>query len=339
MTLRVEPDRIVADLKADSIIWIEEVAQLPPMPARDWPPETIAKVERYTNAHFLLSAGGAPLQGKIVEARYRQFPWEVNEEGAFFIRLIYPPAPVGATLTATTRFYEEYRKELERELAPPIPFVDGYRTILEIPGRRRRTFTLSPATPTAAVSAAEARRTGLAMTLEASAAGAQAALGMAAGFPALLAIALCLGAAPPGRAALSILLASAAGGFITGLFFTPPPWLIWAATFVASLVVGRPRTALALSAAAAGSLACAWCAAASPLLPHYALAFPSALIGALAAGTALLLAAGFGVRAEHRRLACVCESRVAELFARRARLTATALAMVGAYGFWQSFQR
>jgi hypothetical protein len=45
------------------------------------------------------------------------------------------------------------------------------------------------------------------------------------------------------------------------------------------------------------------------------------------------------VRAEHRRLSAVSESRVEELFARRVRLTATALAMVGAYGLWQSLPR
>ncbi|MCM2305088.1 MAG: hypothetical protein NDJ72_10325, partial [Elusimicrobia bacterium] len=83
----------------------------------------------------------------------------------------------------------------------------------------------------------------------------------------------------------------------------------------------------------------AWCAAARPLLPHSPLALPAALAGALSAGAALLLAVRLGVLAERRRLASVSESRVDELFARRVRLTATALAMVGAYGLWQSLQR
>ena len=87
------------------------------------------------------------------------------------------------------------------------------------------------------------------------------------------------------------------------------------------------------------TLGAAWCRAAGPLLPHAAPALPSALAGALAAGAALLAACAWGTHAEYRRLAELSESRVEELFARRTRLAATALVMIGAYGLWQSLQR
>ena len=339
MTLRVEPDRIVADLRADSIIWIEEVAGLHPMPPRDWPAETLARVENYANAHFRLASNGTPLQGKLVEARYRQFPWEVNEEGTFFLRLVYPPASA-SSITGAADFYSDYRKEIERELAGrPLPYKDGYRTFMDIPGRRRLAFTLTPEAPSFTASTEEARRTSFAMALESLSRGAQAAFGAAAGFPTLLAIALCLGAKPPSRSAIAMLLASASAGFGVGEFIDAPAWAIWAATLGASLTVGRRYGSGFMSLAGAAALGLAWCAAAAPLLPHVALARPFALAGALFMGAALLSVAWIGVRAEYRRLAEVSQSRVDELFARRARLTATALAMVGAYGLWQSLQR
>ncbi|MDD5302709.1 MAG: hypothetical protein PHS14_06315 [Elusimicrobia bacterium] len=340
-TLLVEPDRIVADLRADSIVWIEEVTGLHPMPPRDWSAETLAKVEAYANAHFRLSADGSPLEGRLVSARYRQLPWEVNEEGVFFLRLVYPSAPAGGSfLTGSARFYEEYRKELEGEFGNrPLPFREGYRTLVDVPGRRRLAFTLTTEAPSFTASIDEARRTAPAMALESLQRGAQAPLGAAAGFPALLAIALCLGAKRPGRAAVAALPASAACGFAAGSFLVAPAWLIWAATLGGALATGRAGLALPVGASAVGCLGLAWAQAAGPLLPHFALAVPSALAGALAAGGALLAVARSGVRAEYRRLATVSESRVEELFARRARLTATALAMVGAYGLWQSLQR
>jgi len=337
-TLRVEPDRIAADLRSDSIIWIEEVAGLHPMPANDWPPETLAKVERYVNAHLRLAMDGKPLEGRLVEARYRQFPWEVNEEGTFFLRLVYPPA-AGAVITGSARFFEEYRKEVESELAgKPLPYKDEYRTIVTIPGRRSSTFTLTAEAPSFAAPVADARRTALAMTLESFSRGARAAFGAASGFPALLAIALCLGAAAAAPASAAIFLAAAAAGFAAAGFHAPPPWLIWTATLAASLLVGR-RAAFAGAAAAAASLGFVWREAAAPLLPHAALAAPAAFAGASAAGAALLAAALAGVRAEHRNLSLISESRVDLLWARRARLAATALAMVGAYGLWQSARR
>lgn len=338
-TLRVEPGRVVADLRADSVFWIEEVTGLHPMPPKDWPAETVAKVEAYAKEHFRLDSDGKPLEGKLVEARYRQLPWEVNEEGTFFLRLVYPAAE-GSAITGTARFYEEYRKEIAAELGGrPVPTPEGYRTLLDIPGRRRLSFILTADAPSFTASTDEARRTPFAMALESLRRGAEAALGTASGFPAVLAIALCLGARPPGRGASGLLLASALGGFAAGGLLPAPAWLVWAGTLGATVAAGLGRLAPAAGAAAAACLGLAWCAAARPLLPHSALALPSALAGALAAGAALQLAVWFGVRAEYRRLLSVSESRVDELFARRVRLTATALAMVGAYGLWQSLQR
>ncbi len=337
VTLRVEPDRIVADLRADSIIWIEQVTGLHPMPVENWPPETLAKVESYANSHFLLRADGKTLPGQLTHASYRQLPWEVTEEGTFFLRLVYPPAAAGSTLSGSARFYEEYRKELESELGGrPIPFADGYRTIVSVPARKNREFTLTTASPFFTIPADEARRGLFAMTRESIRRGAAAPLEAAAGFPVLLAIALCLSAAP---ADFLLAVGAVAFGLALGRAVDAPPWLIWTATLIASLAVCFGRARRTAASVAAVALGVVWADAARPLLPHFFFAFPFAAAGAMLAGTVLYSVARAGVSAEYRRLAAVSESRVDELFARRARLTATALAMAGAYGLWQSFPR
>jgi len=337
-TLLVEPDRIVADIRTDSIYMIEEVAKVHPMPTNDWPAETRAIVERYVNEHFRLSAGGVPLPGRLVSASYRQYPWEVNEEGAFLLRLVYPAPPAGSTLNGTSTFFEDYRKELEGETpGRPVPFEEGYRTFVNIPGRRRLSFKLTPNDPSFTASADEARRTAFALARESAARGVRATVSVAAGFPLLLAAALCLGVKPPGRGHAALLLAAGAAGFLAGGRGPAASWLVWAGVLGASLGAWRGRAAAAAPALAV--LAFVWRDEAAFWLPHFALALPSALAGALSAGTALLFVLWFGVRAEHRRLVLISESRVDELFARRTRLTATALAMVGAYGLWQSLQR
>jgi hypothetical protein len=336
-TLRIEPDRIVVDLRADSIIWIEEVTGLHPMPPRDWPRETLAKVEGYVNSHFRLAAGGKDLPGRLVDARYRQLPWEVNEEGTFFLRLVYPGAPQDETLSVTANFYEDYRKELESELGGrPIPFADAYRTIVAASGLRRE---LTPASPSFTAPVQELRRGAFAMALESLSLGTSTTLGLAAGFPALLAIALCLGGAHPDRAAFIVVAAAAALGFLAGGLLDPPAWLLWSATLAAALAAGRWRRASLAGVTAAFCLGLAWCGAAKPLLPHSAAALASALGGALAAGAGLLFALRLGVREEWRRMLELSESRVDELFDRRVRLTATVLAMIGAYGLWRSLPR
>lgn len=340
--LRVEPDRIVADLRADSIVWIEEVTGLHPMPASGWPPETRAKVEGYVNAHFRLAAGGTPLAGKLIEARYRQLPWEVNEEGVFFLRLVYPPAPAGAALEGAASFYAEYRKELESELGGrPLPFKEGYRTVVDVPGRRRASFTLTPEAPSFTVPADDARRTRAAMLAEALGRGASGALGAAAAFPAVLGIAIWLGALGRGRGVRAALAAVAAVSAARGAAFGSSAWEPWAGALAGALAAGGwlGRAGAAAAAAAAAWAGSSWGGEAAPRLPHAAGAAAAAALGALAGGGALLAAAWLGVRAEHRRLFDISESRVDVLYVRRARLAATILIMVGAYGLWQSQQR
>jgi hypothetical protein len=339
-TLRVEPDRVVADLQADSVVWIEEVTGLHPMPARDWPASTLSKVESYANDHFRLDVDGVPLRGRLIDARYRQFPWEVNEEGAFFLRLVYPPLAAGSRLAGTARFYEEYRHEIEEEYAGrPLPYRDGYQTVVTIPGEKRIICSLTPETPAFSVSSDESRRSPAAMSLESVRIGMESTLASASGFPTLLAIALCLGAARPRRTAVAALFASAALGFTCGRTLDAPAWLVWSATLGSAVTAGRRRLAPAAGAAACGCLGFVWHEAAHPLLPHFSFAQPFALTGAMSVGAALLSVAWFGMRSEYRRMADVSESRVDELFARRVRLGGTILAMIGAYGLWQSFQR
>ena len=341
-TLRLEPDRIVADIEADSIYWIEEVGHVKPMPTTDWPADTRARVEDYVNAHFRLSAGGRELKGRLSEGRYRQQPWEINEEGTFFLRLSYPAPPPGSTLSGTADFYADYRKELLTELAGrPLPYADGYRVFLEIPGRKIFRYTLTPDAPSFVVAVDEARRSALSMAKEGFARGAEAAASTAACFPLLLAAALCLGAQSLTRAFGAALLAASIAGGLAASTLNVPSWTPWAATLGASLAAGRlgRKTLHFFAAAAVGCLALVWADNCKPLLPHSALSAAAALAGALAAGACLLAAALFAVHAEHIRLRTVSESRVEDLFVRRLRLGGTTLAMIGAYGLWQSLPR
>ena len=341
VTLRLEPDRIVADIKADSIYWIEEVGHVKPMPATDWPADTRARVEDYVNAHFRLSAGGRELKGRLSEGRYRQQPWEINEEGTFFLRMTYPAPAPGSTLNGTADFYADYRKELLGELAGrPLPYADGYRVFLDIPGRKNFRYTLTPDAPSFAASVDEARRSVFSMIKEGFTSGAETAVSTAACFPLLLAAALCLGARPLGFFAAALLAAGVIGGSAANAMGSPS-WLPWAATLAAALAAGRlsPKTGRYFAAAAVSCLAYAWTGGSKLMLPHAASAAAAALAGTLAAGTCVLAAALFAVRAEHSRLRAVSESRVEDLFVRRLRLGGTTLAMIGAYGLWQSLPR
>jgi hypothetical protein len=339
--LRVEPDRIAADLRVDSIFWIEEVTSLHPMPASNWPADARARVEAYVNAHFKLSAGGKPLSGKLVSARYRQWPWEVNEQGVFFLRMEYPPLPAGEALAGTASFYEEYRREMAAEYrGRRFPYASDYQTFVDIPGRKHLRFTLTADAPSFSAPDGEARRPASAMAFEGLARGVGAALGAAAAFPALLGLGLWLfsrwpeGGAKPAAAGAAV--AAAASAY--GLWLPAPAWGPWAAALAAALAAGiRPGLPQTLAAGAAFcGIAETWGAAAATQLPHGPGAALAAVAGALAGGALLLALVLLAARAEHARLRALSESRVEELFARRARLIATALAMVGAYGLWRS---
>jgi hypothetical protein len=341
-TLRLEPDRIVADIQTDSIFWIEEIVGVHPMPAADWPSDVHKRVEDYVNAHLRLSDGGRALKGRLSEGRYRQFPWEINEEGSFFLRMIYP-TPQGPELKGEADFYADYRREMLGELAGrPLPYADGYRVFLNIPGRKTSSYTLTPDAPSFAVSTGEARRSAWSMAKESFARGAETAASTAACFPLLLAAALCLGARPLGLSLAAALLAGGLAGGAAASAVNAPPWFAWAATLCAALAAGRVDRAAPRFVAGIGGAACLtfiWADGCKPLLPHSALAVAASLAGSLASGACLLAAVLFAVRAEHARLRTVSESRVEELFVSRLRLGGTTLAMIGAYGLWQSMQR
>lgn len=339
--LRVEPDRAVLDLRVDSIYFIEEVVGLHPMPPRDWPADALAKTEAYVNAHLKLEAGGKVLHGKLSAARYRQLPWEVTEEGTFFLRLEYPLfADASGDLVVTSRLYEEYRKEMEAEYPGGAPYKGDYRLLLEAPGRGKFELELAPGVP-ARLPLDRARRGRAAMNLEALLAGFAAAFAVAAAFPALLGLGLWAAGTEGGVPAdhLIALAACVILGADTAIV-TALPWAsrtVWAGLLLSSAAaafsrrgVGRDASALAFFC-----LGAAWGAEAAPVLPHAGrLASLAAAAGSAAGGLLLFEAArrlGLYERAQAR---LISESRAGELFAARARLAASALALIGGYGLW-----
>lgn len=339
VVLRVEPDRLAADIDSDSIYWIEEVLDLHPMLPSDWPASTREKAEAYVNAHLRLSAGGKRLTGRLTAASYVQRPWEVYEQGRVRLRLEYPAAEDGQTLSGEADFFEEYRQERVHDRAPILPIQD-FRTIVTVPGREPRRFDLHPGAISFSVPVAEARA-GLAASLaRCFKTGASAVLTAAAGWTALAALALSLApGAPSRRRVLVLLLAAFAGAAAAG---PPLAWLPWlagalAAAAAARWVGGPPTTAL--EAAAAAALARHWQAAALPWLPgaspgpaeRAASALGVVAVAALAASLGLLAA-----NAEARRLARHSEARAADLFSRRRRLAAVALLIVSAFGLAQA---
>ncbi|MBI5245646.1 MAG: hypothetical protein HY923_00570 [Elusimicrobia bacterium] len=335
--LEIESDRIVADIETDSIYWIEEVAHLHPMPPADWPADARGRVQDYVNSHLRLSDGGRVLPGALDSARYRQLPWEVNEEGRFFLRMVYPPAS-GAELEIAASFFNEYRAEATAAYAGrPFPPSVVFRTDVSVPSKHA---ILTPESPAITIATGAARRGALATIVASLRAGAATALGTAAGFPALLAIALCVGGAAFDRRKAAVLATASALGFAcAGALAWTPPWQIWPWTLATALVAGRWRRAPSVAVATASALGLAWAVAARPTMPHAALASPSALAGAMAGGAVLLCAMLLVLREEYKRMFELSESRVEELFARRVRLLGTILTIVGAYGLWQSIQR
>lgn len=340
--IRVEPDRVVADLRTDSIFWIEEVAGLHPMPAADWPAGVRAKVEAYVNAHFRLAEGSAVLPGRLTAARYRQLPWEVNEEGVFFLTMTYPALKPGSTLTASANFFEEYRAEMAAEYAGRRqPYAADYRTELSAPGRRLLTATLTPESPSVSWPAADAARGGGAMAAEAARRGLASALGVAAAFPALLGLGLWAAATPGGLPAdhLVALAACVILGSDTAIACAIPGTgrIVWPGLLLSSAAAAFANRGLGRDAAALAffCLGAAWGAESSPLLPHSGrLASLAAAAGAAAGGLALFEAARRLGLYEREQARLISESRAGELFAARARLAASALALIGGYGLW-----
>src|SRR6266478_2885888 len=96
VVLRVEPGRVVADIDSDSIYWIEEVTGNESMPSTNWRAEDLERAQKYANEHLRLKSGGKPLIGRLGWAEYIQRPWQVNEQGRFRLRMVYPAVADGS---------------------------------------------------------------------------------------------------------------------------------------------------------------------------------------------------------------------------------------------------
>ncbi|MFI5345954.1 MAG: hypothetical protein ACHQ51_06225 [Elusimicrobiota bacterium] len=341
--LRVEPDRVVADLDSDSIYWIEEVVGLHPLPPRDWPADARARAEKYVNERLRLSVDGKPLHGRLLEASYVQRPWEVNEQGRVRLRLSYPPVADGGTLSGEMDFFEDYRQERLAAKEALLSFMD-FRGLLSIPGRVPREFELKPGSFAFSVPVADARRGAFARFLESARVGALSSLDAIEGWAALAALALSLAPGAPSRRRAALLLAAAAAG--------AAPWpgaaavpLEWAAGAAAALAAGRWLGVAAvpwLEAAALAALTRAWTIQSLPLLPLSApgaLEHAGAALGLLAAAAAALAAGVAAATADRRAMDAHSQSRAPELFDRRRRLAATALLLICGCGLFATFPR
>ena len=337
VVLRVEPDRLVADIDSDSIYWIEEVAEIHPMPPRDWPADALARVEKYAGERLRLNADGRPLAGKLISAEYVQRPWQVNEQGRFRLRLAYPSVADAATLSGEADFFEDYRQERLENKEPLIPGKMDFRTFLSVPGRVPRRFELKPGAYAFSVPVADARRSALARFFESLGGGAAAVAAEIAGWPALLALALSLGPGTNSRRRAALAVGAAVAGAVLARVAAPAR-LEWIAGVAAALAAGRwlgNASAPWLEASALSLLDAAWTATAAAALPR---AVPGVFErGAAAAGTllvvlALLAAGAWAADGELRRLATVSAARAEDLFERRRRLAATALLIVTGCG-------
>lgn len=335
VVLRVEPDRVVADVDSDSVYWIEEVVGLHPMPPRDWPADALAKAEKYVNEHLRLA-----VPGRLIEATYVQRPWEVNENGRVHLRLVYPLPADARSPKGEIDFFEEYRRERLEGHEPLLPSQD-FRTLLSVPGRVPRSFELKPGETAFSVPIDEARRSGTSLLAESLRAGFTDALGTIEGWPVLFALALSLAPGVPEKRRLAALALGGIAGLCVPL--PGPSALAWAAGLAAALAAGRWLGAAAspwLEAASLAALIRSWMAQTIPHLPRAHPTFGEyafAAAGIVAAAAAVLAAGVAAFSAERRRLDSVSQSRAADLFERRRRLAATALALVCGGGLAASF--
>ncbi|MFI5351137.1 MAG: hypothetical protein ACHQ2Z_16455, partial [Elusimicrobiota bacterium] len=226
VALRVEPDRVTADIDSDSIYWIEEVLELHPMPTRDWPADARAKAEAYVNAHLRLSADGRSLPGRLIAATYVQRPWEYNEQGRFHLRVQYPPVADAATLSGEADFFADYLQE-QTEAKQPVLASQDYRTIVKVRGRGEHRFELKPGDVAFALPLADARSGAFARLVDSLKVGAGAVLDAAAGWPALAALALSLAPGAPSRRRMAPLLVFTCFG-AAPWHGAAPAWLPWA---------------------------------------------------------------------------------------------------------------
>ncbi len=327
VALRVEPDRMVADVDSDSIYWIEEVVGLHPMPPDGWPEAARRAAQDYANAHLRLSADGRRLQGTLLSASYRQGLGQVNEQGRIHLRLAYPALGEAKTLSGEADFFEDYRQERLAEKAPILPF-QTFETRLSVPGRLPHEFVLRPGADSFSLPAADARRTRAQRALQSLSAGAARVLLDWSAWPALLALSLSMAPAP-GRARAAELAAVALGA---ALPISPDIQPAWAAGVCAALAAGRWLPAApALETAALAMLGRAWSLGALSELPGAAPGAAEralAAAGFLAAAAAALGAGALAAARAARGLERESASRAAELFERRRRLAATAIGIV-----------
>ena len=327
-SVRVEPDRVVADIDSESTVWIEEVLRLNPLPASDWPEATRRTAQDYVNARLRLSEDGRRLTGRLADAAFVQRPWQVNEQGRVRMRMIYPPVRPGAALSLEADFFEDYRQEMLEALeGQPLPYAEDYKTVLRAGPRR---FELKTGSVPYQMPEDEARPGRLARARIAFSAGAEVLFAAASAWPALAALALMLAPAPPTRRrAIGGPLALAAGLALAAACTSAPNAAAWTAGILAAAAAGGWMGAAVTDLLAAASLAAlgwAWGSAATPWLP------------AAAPGIGLRAAAS-ACRAERKRLETVSQMHASQLFERRRRLAATALLLVCGYGLSQNLPR
>lgn len=81
-----------AAVEADAEHWLTEV--LGPEAAEEpWPGEVLARAQAYLASELRLSAGGAPLAGRLLKGRYARDPWDPVRGGRLRMSLSYGPAP------------------------------------------------------------------------------------------------------------------------------------------------------------------------------------------------------------------------------------------------------
>ncbi len=329
VTVRVEPDRVVADIRSDSIYWIEEVVGNESLSPAGWKSEELARAEKYTNEHLRLAADGRPLAGKLVWAEYVQRPWQVNEQGEVRLRMAYSSAWDASVLSGAADFFEDYRRERLEAKEPILPIMD-FRTRLKIAGSSSAPFELKPGDFDFKVPVAQARSGPIRRFIESAAMGARRVLFFMEGWAALAGLALSLSArSTPAFIALLAGLAWPAAA---------PAIPAWTAGVAATLSAGRwtgEGTSPWLEAGALALLGAAWAGDANFWLPRAAPGVLERLgcgIGAALAAALALIAGLLAVTLERNRSRRASESGAATLFERRRRLAATVLLIVAACG-------
>ena len=336
--VKVEPDRIVADIEADSIYWIEEILSTNHLPPRNWPEPALRKAEDYLNSHLRLAVDHRPLPGRLQSADYIQRPWQVYEQGRVRFRMAYPPAE-GMTLGGESDFYSEYRRELIEEHVPLNPS-QVFSVHLRVSGRTSRSFDLNANSPSFQMPVSESTRSSLQMAFESIRVGLATVFGTIEGWPMLMALALSLS---PGRPSRRRLISAVAGG-IFGAMIAPMsgalPWS-WIFGGLAALAAGRwfgQMPTVWMEPLSTAGVAVSWATESFTYLPHSHPGLAErafSALGMLLAASAAIALMRFLINLQIQELLTHSQSRASELFDRRRRLAATILLIACAWG-WTS---